>query len=150
MNLYALRDRLIDYFMRPFTAPSDQEVMQSIAQVINSGDTSNAVTQAPHHFEIWKLAEIDEQGYVKGEGRCLVCDCSSLVREGVRTSRTDRETSAQDAPRGPIGGQPGQGSHPSGTRRTTPSDPQEPLQRQTVEGETTTSRNPGGPRHVIG
>lgn len=88
MNLYAVRDRLIDYYMVPFPAPSHSQVKAAIAAQINNGD-SNAISQAPHQFEIWQLAELDtDEGHVHAK-REYLCDCSSLIRPGIRTN-TDR------------------------------------------------------------
>jgi len=85
MNLYAIRDRLIDYFMVPFPAPDHSQVKAAIAAQINNGD-SNAISQAPHQFEIWQLAELDtEEGHVYAK-REYLCDCSSLIRAGIRTN----------------------------------------------------------------
>lgn len=85
MQIYAIRDRLIDYYLRPFAAADDKEVMASIAHGINQGDQNSALAQAPHHFEIWRLGSVTETGDLR-PGKELVADCSSLVRTGVRRS----------------------------------------------------------------
>lgn len=85
MNLYAIRDRLIDYYMVPFPAPSHSQVKAAIASQVNNGDGhANVITQAPHQFEIWQLAEIDTETGRITEKREYLCDCSSLIRPGVR------------------------------------------------------------------
>jgi len=83
MNLYSIRDRLVNYYMVPFPAPSHHQVKAAIAQQINNGDT-NAISQAPHQFEIWQLATLDEETGRITECREYICDVSSLIRGGVR------------------------------------------------------------------
>lgn len=83
MKLYAVRDRLIDYYMQPFVGPSDKAVLSSIANVVN-GDGNEPIAKKPEHFEVWRLAEIDEQtGQVGGE-REFLADASSLLRRSIR------------------------------------------------------------------
>lgn len=82
MNIYAIRDRLIDYFMQPFAAHSDKDVLNSLANMLSRENSNDPVAQAPHHFEIWKLCEIDQDtGWVTGKPDFLA-DCSTLVRTG--------------------------------------------------------------------
>jgi len=85
MKIYALRDRLIDYFLVPFVAPGDNEVKAALAQRINTttGGIEDALIQAPHHFELWELGEVHQDGHIEAK-QSLVCDCSSLIRRGVR------------------------------------------------------------------
>lgn len=83
MKLYAVRDRLIDYYMQPFIGPADKQVLASLATVINEEGNTSAIAQKPEHFELWRLAEIDETtGQVQGD-REFIADCGSLVRSGV-------------------------------------------------------------------
>lgn len=84
MNIYAVRDRLIDYYMQPFVGPSDKEVMSALARTVNNTGDTNGITQAPHHFELWELGKVDDEGNITPT-RKLVCDCASLIRAGVRT-----------------------------------------------------------------
>lgn len=83
MKLYAIRDKLIDYQMLPFAADNDKAVMASLANVVNNGADSEAIYQAPHHFELWQLGEVTEDGHIDPL-RTLICDLSSLVRPGIR------------------------------------------------------------------
>lgn len=85
MNLYAIYDRMIDYFMPPFIGPSDNQVKASLAEAVNNQETKSALTTNPHHFEIWRLAEIEETGEVKPSKEYLA-DAASLVRERVRST----------------------------------------------------------------
>lgn len=85
MNIYALKDRLIDYYLTPFAARGDKDVLAAIAAAINNGENRDAIAQAPHHFEVWKLATIDDDGHIK-EARELLADCASLIRTDLRKS----------------------------------------------------------------
>jgi len=82
-HIYAIRDRLIDYFQTPFVAAGDKQVMASLATLINDKEATHAVAQAPHHFEIWKIGTITEDGYLTPT-RQLLADCASFVRRDVR------------------------------------------------------------------
>lgn len=86
MKIYAIRDRLIDYYMQPFVGPDDKPVLASVAKLVNTGDPQSDIAQAPHHFEVWKLGEVTEDGHLVPD-RELVADCSSLVRPGIRPLR---------------------------------------------------------------
>lgn len=86
MRIYAIRDRLIDYFMQPFVGPDDKNVLASVARLVNQGEITSDITQAPHHFEVWQLGEVQEDGTVVAHKE-LLADCASLVRD-VR-NRTD-------------------------------------------------------------
>lgn len=134
MNLYSIRDRLIDYFMVPFPAPSHSQVKAAIAQQVNNGDT-NAISQAPHQFEIWQLAEIDTETGSITEHREYLCDCSSLIRRGLREGTDPRGPSlvgtgdqAQGGRPGPTGGPNGQTGTQTGIPAPTPppNDPEAP------------------------
>ncbi len=70
---------MLDYFQDPFVAPNDHTVLASVANVINNNEVTNAIAQAPHHFEIWRIATVDEQGTIR-ESREFLGDCSALVR----------------------------------------------------------------------
>jgi len=83
VNIYAIRDRLIDYYMRAFSAPDDKDVLASIAATINEGDPNSALAKAPHHFEIWRLGKVTEEGDLR-PGKELIADCASLVRDNIR------------------------------------------------------------------
>ena len=99
MKLYAIRDRLLAYFQRPLVGDSDYQVKASLAAVINDEVNTNAISKAPHHFELWTLAEIDEEtGNVRPNPEFL-CDCSSLIRDGVRPSTTGGDPPVDQAAR---------------------------------------------------
>lgn len=79
MKIYAIRDRLIDYFMQPFVGPDDKSVMASVARLVNTGEVTSDIAQAPHQFEVWTLGQVTEEGHLVPE-RQYLGDCSSLVR----------------------------------------------------------------------
>jgi len=83
MNIYAIRDRLIDYYMVPFAAPDDKTVMAAIAKTINQGTNNEDIAKAPHHFEIWRLGQVHEDGHIEPE-QFKVCSCSELIRSSIR------------------------------------------------------------------
>lgn len=83
MKIYAIKDRLIDYFMQPFFGPDDKNVFASVARLVNEGELTSDIAQAPHHFEIWRLGEINEEGHIEAK-REFLADCSSLIRTGIR------------------------------------------------------------------
>lgn len=111
MNVYAIRDRLLEYFLDPFVAAHDKAVMHSLSNLINNGANENhAVAQAPQHFELWRLAEIDQNtGSCKGPPSFL-CEASSLVRPGVRENRVQ---AAAGGPREPHQSPNGAGEAPT-------------------------------------
>lgn len=95
MKIYAIRDRLIDYYMTPFCADSDGQVLTSLANKINDARSLDAITQTPHHFELWSLGEVTENDGIIIPKREFLADCSSLVRSSVREagrpSQAERE-----------------------------------------------------------
>lgn len=84
MRIYALRDRLMDYWQQPFAGPNDKAVMQALARSVNNGDTTNDIAQAPHQFELHQLGEVTEDGHIVPQRR-FICDCSSLIRANLRS-----------------------------------------------------------------
>lgn len=90
MKIYAIRDRLLDYFQQPFVGPTDKQVLAGLGQAINSPENMNAISQAPHHYELWELGSVDEETGAITPHRAVVADCASLVRGGVRGAGTDR------------------------------------------------------------
>lgn len=97
MKIFAIRDRLIDYYMTPFAADNDKAVMASLARMINDPETTDAIASAPHHYELWELGHVTEDGTLVAE-RTLLCDASSLIRAGIRTraERGDAEGGLPD------------------------------------------------------
>lgn len=99
MNIYAIRDRLIDYYMQPFVGPDDKNVLAAVARTINQGEMTSDIAQAPHHFEVWRLGRVTEDGHIDVSKEFLA-DCSSLVRGGIRQRSTAdgrRDRAAPDA-----------------------------------------------------
>jgi len=79
VNIYAIRDRLLNYFIQPFVAPEDKPVLASVARLINTGDLTSDIAQAPHQFEVWKLGKIEENGKLVDEPT-LLATCETLIR----------------------------------------------------------------------
>lgn len=88
MKLYAVRDRLLEIFQQPFVAHSDSQVMSSLAKVVNSQEEGNVITATPGDFELWSLADIEEEtGRVKADPKFLA-NCARFVRGSVRGAST--------------------------------------------------------------
>lgn len=111
MNIYALRDRMLSYYQRPFIAEDDKQVLAALAQTVNSGDKQNAIAQAPSHFELWKIASIETTGLgaytIKEEGDELIATLDSLLRGSVRETPTGTDAPLDQTTRdrqGQIGG----------------------------------------------
>lgn len=114
MKLYAIRDRLVDYFMTPFAAHEDQGVLNSIANLVSNEESNDPVKQAPHHFEIWRLADIDNQGHIY-TSREFLADCSTLVRAAPGPGRATAFRGARQMATAPEGGVRPPGRTPEGT-----------------------------------
>lgn len=82
-GIYAVRDRLLDYFQQPFIATDTKAVQAALAELINNNESAHAIAQAPQHFELFKIGSVTEEGHVLGHHQ-LVCECSALIRSGVR------------------------------------------------------------------
>lgn len=96
MKIYAVRDRLIDYFQTPFVAPGDNEVKAAMARMINNGEVTSDIQQAPHQFQIWCLGEVHEDGHIEPQ-QVIVAECASLIRSGLRTGAGPGNAEATDA-----------------------------------------------------
>lgn len=83
MKIYAIKDRLIDYFMQPFVGPDDKSVLASVARLVNQGEVTSDIAQAPHQFEVWALGIVQEDGALTPE-RQYLADCASLIRGNLR------------------------------------------------------------------
>lgn len=103
MKLYAVRDRLIDYYLRPFTAEDDKNVMASLSETINNAENKAPIAQTPSHFEIWRLAEIDQESGAVVPSKELLADCASLVRGDLRETLQQRGEAIDRAARGSQG-----------------------------------------------
>lgn len=124
MNIYCIKDRLLDYYMQPFIGPEDKAVMAAVAETINQPGATGAISQTPHHFEIWCLGNIHEDGNVAA-GKTLICDCSSLVRPSIRSHdggepRKETRQRAPDGRQGPTGPPPGVTPAEAGAPPATP------------------------------
>lgn len=110
MRIYAIRDRLIDYFLPPFIAHHDHAVLASISAQIGKGETNDVLAQAPHHFELWRLGEVQEDGHINAN-REFIADCSTLIRAEWKSAKPGE---------GGTDGPPGRGrASPGGVREDT-------------------------------
>lgn len=81
MNIYAIKDVLLEYFMTPFAGHGDKDVMNSLAAMLNNPEVKNdQVKDAPHHFQLWRLAKVWEDTGEVEPARELLCDCNNLIR----------------------------------------------------------------------
>lgn len=110
MKIFAVRDRMLDYFQRPMAFERAADVLSALGTVVNNPDqVTNEIHQAPHHFELWELGEVDEEGKIRVT-HTLVANCSSLVRDSFReTAKQNRTQTAGAAHSGPNGA----GSYPA-------------------------------------
>lgn len=92
MNIYAIKDRLLNYFMDPFAGRDDKLVQAAMAKHIN-GDSDETIVQTPHYFEIWRLGHVDDQGHITPHHE-FITNCSTLVR----SQRPTAEPSPGTAP----------------------------------------------------
>lgn len=97
MKLYAIRDRLLDFYMQPFLGPDDKPVLAALSNQISQEDNTDAISKAPHQFEVWKLADINEEAHVI-PNKQLIATCDSLIRRNFREepqSRTSTNARAE-------------------------------------------------------
>lgn len=81
-KFYSIRDRLVDYFQQPFVGPNDKAVMAAMSKHLSEGN--DAICHTPHQFELWTLAQFDEETGDVTKEKQLICTCDSLIRPGVR------------------------------------------------------------------
>lgn len=86
---------MIGYYLTPFIAPDDNQILASLSAEISREDNKNAVAYAPHQFQVWQLGEIDDEGNLTARKE-LLCDCSSLIRPR-RTTTESQSGEAQGA-----------------------------------------------------
>jgi len=114
---------MLDYFQAPVAVTREQDFLQAVARNIN-GEASE-LSQAPDHYEVWQIGEIDDQGHITAN-RQFLANCSSLIRNGVwgrrATGADPAQNLSQPIPMQP-GGRPGRaGADPNpheGTKQTT-------------------------------
>lgn len=131
IKLFAIRDRLLDYFMQPYLiGHNEPEILSLVANMVNQEDSKHAVHTNPSHFEVWRLAEIQEQtGQVHGD-REFLADCASLIRGSVREGGGPG-ASAIPSPNGGRGGKaPAAGEVANASQRP----PADPPQAENGEG----------------
>lgn len=117
MKLYAIRDRLLEYFQRPFIGDTDATVLAAVATAINT-EANVDFAQTPTHFEVWQLAEISEEsGQVRPTPK-FISNCSDL-RRGIREDRIHRAATGESTAPAGRNGIPG-GQDPPGTHNRPP------------------------------
>jgi len=110
MKIYAIRDRMLDFYLTPFVAEDEPKVvMHSLAELINNKESKHAVAQAPHHFELWTLGEINQETGGITRTPELVADCASLVRRDVRQEHHAGSATVAAPPGGRQGAPGGRG-----------------------------------------
>jgi len=125
MIICAIRDRMLDYFQPPVCVNRIQDLMAAIAKGINDhGATQHEIGQAPDHYELWKIGEVDDQGNVHAN-REYITNCASFVRNGVWKRRTEGASGAEsesgsrqgrsEGARGPTGAGTGPAAGTQGT-----------------------------------
>jgi len=97
LNIYAVKDRLIDYFLQPFAGPDDKAVLAAMARQVNTENSTSDIAQAPHHFEVWRLGRVNDEGHIDAKKEFLA-DCSSLIRPGIRTNAAGERGDGAPAP----------------------------------------------------
>lgn len=91
MNIYAIRDRLLNYYQQPFAAHADTDVLAALSRSISNGG-DDVISQAPQHFEIWRLGRVTKDGHLTDDNREYLADLSALVRTRRQTTTaTQRE-----------------------------------------------------------
>jgi len=79
MKIYCVHDRLINYWLTPLTASDDAAMKHSLSTVVNNDESQHAITQAPHHYDLYKLGEIKEDGQIQ-PCKEFICTASDLIR----------------------------------------------------------------------
>lgn len=145
MKIYSIRDRLLNYFMQPFFGPTDNQVLASLAEVINSEESKHAFSKTPQHFEVWRLGEVLETGKVREDQEFLI-DASGLVRPNLREAGIGGDHQGTRAAQGGPTAYRGTPRH-TGAQDRTPADqaPSEGLQAGEIrQGSDGLSRQPNG------
>lgn len=94
---------MLDYYLQPFVAEDDKNVLSAVAGGINDPDNKQAIAQAPHHFEIWRLGSVDQETGKITQHLEFIADCSALVRGDIRQGRKPGHTSPTITPDGDTG-----------------------------------------------
>lgn len=110
MKIFAIRDRLLNYFQRPVMADQAPDVVAAVAAAINNGD-QNDFCKKPEDFEIWQVGEFDQESGAIIPKLTIVTNCLSLIRGRVREGDASARAAAiaaahrsAGAPESPPGG----------------------------------------------
>lgn len=99
MKIYAIRDRLLDYYQQPFIAQDDKPVLGAISNQLHNGNNLDW-QNAPHHFEVWRLGQVTQEGFIE-QDRELLATLDSLIRPDLRRpNRVPGVTESEIPPEG--------------------------------------------------
>lgn len=118
MKIYAIRDRMLDYFQPPVCVHRGEDLLAAIAKGINGeGEAKNELAQAPDHYELWRIGEVDDQGHIHPE-REFIVNCAQLIRGGVWKRQPGTPGVDGEAPgsRAPMRGAPGGPANGNGSK----------------------------------
>jgi len=70
LRVVAVRDRALEAFMRPFFVPAVGQAIRSFQDEVNRVDKDNAINAHPADYDLWYLADFDEESgkFVGGDG----------------------------------------------------------------------------------
>lgn len=109
---------MIDYYLQPFAAPEEKNVLAAIANQINREGTNDPIAQAPQDYEVWQLGLVTEEGTLVPERR-IVTNCAQLVRRSLRENGKG-DTGATEAPEDEINRYRVTGRHPESAGASKP------------------------------
>lgn len=133
LKIFAIRDRMLNYFQPPIIVSREQDLLAALARGINGPqEERNEISNAPDHYEVWQIGEVDDQGHLS-QSRSFVINCASLIRNGVWNRSFERTPSTDSGPdqnknhTGDATSVSTTGLGPTaGTTKPTPITPQEP------------------------
>lgn len=70
LTVFAVRDRALDAFMRPFFMPTEGMAIRSFQDEVNRKDENNPLAQHPEDYDLYTLGTFDEDRghFTQGEG----------------------------------------------------------------------------------
>jgi len=97
---------MLNYWLTPICADNDTAMMHSLSTIVNNQQSNHAITQAPHHYDLYLLGEVTEDGGIKPKKE-WICEASHVIRTRApgpddanlrRPFGRAMATPAQDAP----------------------------------------------------
>jgi len=95
LKIFAIRDRLLDYYQAPMAQMRSSDLVAAIANQLNNPETAYEINQAPEQFEVWQLGYVTDDGHLVPD-RVLVCNCAQLIRASVWHKRTGSPAAAPE------------------------------------------------------